>query len=108
MVVLSAILLGLGCFVAITSALGVLRFPDFFSRLHPAGKSDTLGQTLILAGLAVAGGLSLVSVKLGLIWLFLTLSTPCTTHAIARAAWVDGKQPWKHPSDGAPTPEAPQ
>lgn len=94
MAVLSAILLGLGCFVAFTSALGVLRFPDFFTRMHPAGKTDTLGQTLILAGLAVAGGLSLVSLKLGLIWLFLVLSTPCSTHAIARAAWVDGKQPW--------------
>lgn len=92
--VISAVLLGLGCFVALTSALGVLRFPDFFTRMHPAGKSDTLGQTLILAGLAVAAGASLVSLKLGLIWLFLTLSTPCSTHAIARAAWNDGKQPW--------------
>ncbi|MEZ6188959.1 MAG: monovalent cation/H(+) antiporter subunit G [Planctomycetota bacterium] len=92
--VVSGVLLGLGCFVALTSALGVLRFPDFFTRMHPAGKSDTLGQTLILAGLAVAAGASLVSLKLGLIWLFLTLSTPCSTHAIARAAWIDGKLPW--------------
>ena len=92
--VLTAVLLALGCFVALTSALGVLRFPDFFTRMHPAGKTDTLGQTLILAGLAVAGGLTLVSLKLGLIWLFLTLSTPCSTHAIARAAWIDGKLPW--------------
>ena len=45
------VLLSLGGFVALTSAIGVLRFPDFYSRLHPAGTGDTLAQFLIMFGL---------------------------------------------------------
>ena len=98
---LSGVLLVLGCLVALTSAVGVLRMPDFFSRIHPAGKNDTLAQTLILGGLALQAGFGQASLKLLLIWLFLLLTTPSATYAIARAARVDGKVPWRRePADG--------
>lgn len=92
--IISGILLGAGAFVAITSALGVLRMPDFFSRMHPAGENESLAHTLILAGLVVAAGPSLTAAKLLLLWLFLMLLAPATGHALTRAAWLDGRRPW--------------
>jgi multicomponent Na+:H+ antiporter subunit G len=101
----TTVLLVCGCLTALISGIGILRMPDFFSRIHPAGKNDTLAQSLILLGLIVAGGLSLVSVKLGFLWLFLFLTTPSSTHAIARAAHVDGRVPWQ-PEQPAQEPDA--
>lgn len=92
--VISGLLLGGGAFVALTSAIGVLRLPDFFSRVHPAGENESLAHTLILAGLMVSTGPGLVALKLFLLWLFLMLLAPATGHAITRAAWNDGRRPW--------------
>ena len=91
-----------GTFFALTGAIGIVRLPDFYSRLHPAGKSDSLAQTLILTGLLLQifsneefaafgyfGGIKLV-----LIIVFLLLTTPTATHAIAKAAHVSGLRPW--------------
>jgi multicomponent Na+:H+ antiporter subunit G len=103
--VITTALLVCGCLVALVSGLGILRMPDFFTRIHPAGKNDTLAQSLILLGLMVAAGVSLVSVKLGFLWLFLFLTTPSSTHAIARAAHVDGRVPWQ-PEQPAQEPDA--
>lgn len=91
---ITTLLLAAGCLIALASGIGILRMPDFYTRIHPAGKNDTLAQTLILLGLIVAAGASLVSVKLAFIWIFLFLTTPSSTHAIARAAHVDGRLPW--------------
>lgn len=91
---ISGALLSLGCIVALTGGVGALRMPDFYTRMHPAGKQDSLAQVLILAGLIVQAGFGQASVKLLLIALFLLLTTPSATYAIARAARVDGKQPW--------------
>ena len=93
--VITSVLLIAGCGVALVSGIGLVRMPDFYTRIHPAGKNDTLAQTLILFGLMVAAGASLVSVKLAFIWIFLFLTTPSSTHAIARAAHVDGRKPWE-------------
>lgn len=93
--VIAAALVLAGCFVALTSALGILRMPDFYSRLHPAGKSDTLAQMLVMTGLMVQAGLSPVSFKLLLIVLFLLVTTPTSAHALSRAAYMDGRRPWK-------------
>lgn len=94
---ISGVLLAAGAFIAITSAVGVLRMPDVFSRMHPAGENESLGHTLILAGLAVAAGPGLISAKLLLLWLFLMLLAPATGHALTRAAWLDGRRPWTSP-----------
>jgi len=93
--VVSAVLLAFGCFLAVTGGVGVLRMPDFYTRLHPAGKTDTLAQMLIVAGLIVQAGLSLVSVKLLLISMFLLITSPTATHAVAKAAHLSGIRPWQ-------------
>jgi len=51
--ILTILLLAAGSFLALTAAVGILKLPDFYTRAHPAGKSDTLAQTLIMAGLLV-------------------------------------------------------
>jgi multicomponent Na+:H+ antiporter subunit G len=82
-----ALLLGGGFFI-IVGGIGVLRFPDFYTRLHPAGITDTAGAALTLFGLMLQGGLSLVTVKLALILLFLLFTSPVASHALANAAFV--------------------
>ena len=71
--IITGILLALGCFFIIVASIGIIRFPDFFSRIHPVGKSDTLGQLLILSGLAVYEGFTLVSIKLLIIFTFILI-----------------------------------
>ena len=103
--VVSAVLLIAGTVFFVGGAVGVLRFPDFFTRLHAAGKCDTMGQALVLLGLIVTAGLSLVSVKLAFIVFFVFLLNPTATHALARGAWVCGVRPWIDPSE-APSRQA--
>ena len=86
------LLLG-GGLIGVLGALGVLRFPDFYSRLHAAGMTDTLCALMIIAGLIMQMGLSLLTLKLALILLFLLFTAPTATHALARAALSDGVQP---------------
>ena len=73
--------------------LGLLRLPDVYARMHAAGITDTLGAGLILAGLMVQGGLSLVTVKLFLILVFLLFTSPTSTYALANAAHRQGLAP---------------
>ena len=97
--ILTGVFLAAGCFFIVVAAIGILRFPDFYSRMHPAGKTDTLGQTLILMGLMVYEGFSLISVKLLFIIIFAFIANPTATHALARAAWVAGLRPWQKGDD---------
>lgn len=83
-------LLVLGSLFVIVGALGLVRMPDFYTRMHAAGITDTLGADLILAGLMVQAGFSLVTVKLLLIGAFLFFTSPTSTHAIANAAYTAG------------------
>lgn len=80
-----ACLLAGGGFV-ITGALGLLRMPDLFTRLHGAGIIDTLGAGLILVGLMIQSGLSLTTVKLLLLLFLILFTTPTASHALAKAA----------------------
>ena len=82
-------LLGGGIFLLI-GALGVLRLPDFYTRLHAVSICDTLGAGLVLVGLMLQGGLSLVTVKLLLIFYFMMFTGPTAVHALAEAA-LQGK-----------------
>ncbi len=93
--IITGILLALGCFFIIVASIGIIRFPDFFSRIHPVGKSDTLGQLLILSGLAVYEGFTLVSIKLLIIFTFILIANPTATQALAKAAFVAGLKPWE-------------
>lgn len=83
-----------GFFFVAVAVLGVLRLPDFYTRLHASGKSETLGLMLTLMGLAIYNGLTLVSFKILLVSLFILLGNPIGTHAIARAAYYSGLKPW--------------
>ena len=103
---LSAVLLLAGGGFGIIGGLGVLRFPDFYTRLHAAGVTDTLCALLIVGGLALQSGLSLLTVKLALILLFLLFTAPTASHALARAALADGLDPQSGDSD-KPEPGAP-
>lgn len=86
-----------GAFFLAVGSLGVVRFPDFFSRMHAAGKCDTLGVILSMGGLIMYHGWALDSFKLFLILLFIGLANPTATHAMARAAIHSGLKPWvKH------------
>jgi multicomponent Na+:H+ antiporter subunit G len=82
----SIILVSLGVFFLLLGAIGILRFPDTYTRMHAAGKCDTLGALLVVSGLAVHHGVSLESAKILFIAVFVFLTSPTATHAIARAA----------------------
>lgn len=91
--ILSWILLLGGGLVGILGGIGLLRFPDFYSRLHAAGMTDTLCALMIIAGLILQSGFTLLSLKLALILLFLLFTSPTASHALARAALADGLKP---------------
>lgn len=83
---LSWLLLMTGCFVGISGGIGLLRFPDFYTRMHAVGVTDTLCAALVLMGLMLQAGWSLVLIKLFLILVLLLLTSPTATHAMAKAA----------------------
>ena len=83
-----------GFFFIVTGAIGILRLPDFYCRLHAMGKSDTLGVALVLGALALEEGVSLISLKILLIVVFVALANPTATHALGRAARRSGLRPW--------------
>jgi multicomponent Na+:H+ antiporter subunit G len=91
--ILSWIFLVAGSVFALIGAVGIIRLPDVFSRMHGAGIIDTAGASLILIGLAFQAGLTLVTVKLLLIIVFLMFTSPTSTHALARAALNGGVKP---------------
>ena len=99
------LLLGGGAFVMI-GGIGLLRLPDFYTRLHAAGITDTLGAALIILGMMVEGGLSPVTVKLVLLGALIFLTSPTATHAIANAAFTAGLEPWAKQDGGADQGEA--
>ena len=98
--VLSWVLIVTGSAFAVIGALGTLRFPDFWSRLHAASVSDSAGVILLLAGMCLQAGWSLVTVKLIAILAFLFITGPTSTHAVANAALVSGLRPKSDVTDG--------
>ena len=83
-----------GFFFFVAATVGLLRFPDFFCRLHATGKGDTMAVLLSLIGLSIYEGFSLTSLKIIFIAVFMFLAQPTATHAISRAALRCGLQPW--------------
>ncbi len=98
-------LLALGSVMLLIGGTGLVRLPDVFSRMHAAGIIDTLGAGAILTGLMIEAGLTLVTLKLALIVVFILFTGPTATHALARAALHGGVQlpPDRDaPKDGLP------
>lgn len=83
-----------GFFFFFAATVGLLRFPDFFCRLHATGKGDTLAVLLSLIGLSIYEGFSLTSLKIIFVAVFMFLAQPTATHAISRAAMRCGQEPW--------------
>ncbi len=92
----------MGMFFVFAGTLGVLRLPDFYTRIHAAGMTDTLGAEMVLFGLIVQAGFSQMGLKLLLISFLLLLTSPTATHAVANAAYRAGLKPMlgKHRATG--------
>lgn len=99
-ILVTIFLLG-GLFFFAIGVIGILRFPDFYSRLHAAGKSDSLAAVLIILGVALYNlqefnvGNLLVSIKIMLIAVFIYVASPTATHALTKTALVIGVTPWE-------------
>jgi multicomponent Na+:H+ antiporter subunit G len=91
--VLSWILLLAGGAFCMIGALGLVRMPDFFTRMHAASITETLGAGLLLLGMMLQAGLTLVTVKLIVIGLLIFFTSPTSTHALAQAALARGVKP---------------
>ena len=87
---LSLVLGGIFCIVG---AIGLLRMPDFYTRMHAASVIETLGAGLILLGLMLQAGFTLITVKLLMLGILILFVSPTATHALARAAMVRGLKP---------------
>lgn len=91
--------LALGIASMLIGSYGLLKLPDLFARMHAVGMIDTLGLGLIVVGLIIQGGFSLVSFKLFLILVFVLYTGPAVTHALAQAALSAGIRPKTHEDD---------
>jgi multicomponent Na+:H+ antiporter subunit G len=89
----SAILLLAGSFFLVVGAVGLIRMPDVFTRMHATSVSDTLGAGFLILGLVVQAGFTLVSVKLLIILAIFFFTSPLATHALARGALAVGVEP---------------
>ena len=89
----SWIFIVIGALLGIASGIGIHRFPDFYSRLHAVGITDTLCAAAYLIGLGMQTGFSIASLKLLLIFIFLFFSSPTATHALADTALLSGLKP---------------
>lgn len=98
--VLSAVLLISGSVLGLVGAIGVLRLPDFYTRMHAAGITDTLCTALFIGGLMIQFGMTLASMKLLLIFVFMLFTCPTATHALSKAARHGGLEPWVKPESG--------
>lgn len=105
--VISWALLVTGSFFCLTGGIGLLRFPDFFSRIHAASLTDTLGALLILVGLMLQAGWTMALPKLILILLFSLLAGTTASHAMAKAALKSGLSPYTRKRKQADTEETP-
>lgn len=82
-----------GSFLGIAGGIGIHRFPDFYSRLHAVGITDTACAAAFLIGLGMQTGISIASLKLLLIFIFLFFSNPTATHALANTALLSSLKP---------------
>jgi multicomponent Na+:H+ antiporter subunit G len=87
-----ALLLG-GCFFIVTGAVGLVRLPDVYCRMHASGITDTIGAGMFLAGLMVQAGFSMITVKLLLILALILFTSPTATYALANALYGGGVKP---------------
>ena len=98
---LSWVLLSVGAIFILIGGIGVVRLPEFYTRMHAASLTDSIGTILILVGIMLQAGVSLAAFKLMAILVFMLLTGPTATYALANAALMSGFKP----GDAAPTNE---
>jgi len=84
-----------GMIFMVFGAIGILRFPDLYTRLHPVSKAGTAGMLSIFIGLILYSGFSPLSLRIILIAAFVAVTSPVASHAIARGAIESGIDPWR-------------
>ena len=89
----SWILLSAGGFFVLIGGIGALRMPNLYTRMHAASVTDTMGAVLVLSGIMVQAGLSLATIKLAAILLFLLITSPTSSYALAHSALLAGIKP---------------
>ena len=96
----SWVLLLAGTGFCIIGGIGLVRMPDLYTRMHAASVTDTLGAGLILFGLMLQAGVTLVAAKLLILAVLILFTTPTATHALARAAFLRGIRPMLARTEG--------
>ncbi len=92
--IISVVLLLAGALFFLAGTVGLLRFPDIYTRIHALTKADNVGLGLIVLALALQASSAWVALKLILIWLLILLASSTTGHLVARAALRNGIRPW--------------
>ena len=90
---ISWILLSAGGVFVLVGGIGALRMPNVYTRMHAASVTDTMGAVLVLTGVMLQAGLSLATIKLAAILLFLLITSPTASYALAHAALLAGIRP---------------
>lgn len=98
--ILVVVLTALATFFGGVAVVGMIRLPDLYTRAHAASKSDTLAAMLALAAVAITFGTGVTIIKAVFLLLFMFLTNPTAAHAITRAAYDQGIEPWTRESDG--------
>jgi len=93
--ILSWVLLTLGGLSILIGGVGALRMPDLYTRMHAASVTDSMGTILVLSGIMLQAGWSLATIKLMAILLFLLLTNPTSSYALASAALLAGTRPFE-------------
>ena len=103
--IMAGLFLAAGAIFVLIGSFGLWRLPDFYTRLHAAGITDTLGLSLMLVGMMFLAGWTLVTVKLLFILVLILLTSPTATHAVANAAYTVGLRPLGVPEGDLPEKE---
>lgn len=93
--ILTVLMFAAGGALIFVGGLGALRMPDLYTRMHPAGLTDTMGTILVLAGCLLQAGFTLAAVKLAAILVFLLLTAPTAAYALANAARLANLAPMR-------------
>lgn len=92
--IVAAIFMLAGAIFFVGSAIGMLRLPDFYTRMHASGLSETLGGMLSFIGLMIYEGFTIVSLKMAFVFLLVFIANPIGTHILSKAAFKSGHPVW--------------
>jgi len=98
---LSGLCIIAGCIVVLSGSIGINRFPEFFTRVHAASLTDTLGIALVVFALMLQAGWTQVALKLALLLVCILWTGPVAGHALTKAALHGGLRPWIHDENDA-------